>query len=100
MAEPIYLPKLGMTMEAGTLVRWLAPEGAKVSRGQPLFEVETEKVEMEVEAEADGVLQRLVEEKTELKPGDVVGYLLAPGESAASIPGAPSAPGEAASTMS
>ncbi|HLF72556.1 MAG TPA: dihydrolipoamide acetyltransferase family protein [Dehalococcoidia bacterium] len=80
MAEAIYLPKLGMTMEEGTLQRWLLPDGAQVSKGQPVFELETEKVQMEVEAEADGTLKQLVAEGTTLKPGDIVGALLAAGE--------------------
>jgi len=79
--EAVYLPKVGMTMEEGTLCRWLVADGAQVSRGQPIFEMETEKVEMEVEADGDGLLQQLVAEGTQLKPGDVVGCLLAPGES-------------------
>jgi pyruvate dehydrogenase E2 component (dihydrolipoamide acetyltransferase) len=80
MAQAVYLPKVGMTMEEGTLCRWLAVDGASVSAGQPLFEMETEKVQMEVEADGDGVLKQLVEEGTKLKPGDVIGCLLAPGE--------------------
>jgi pyruvate dehydrogenase E2 component (dihydrolipoamide acetyltransferase) len=80
MAEPVYLPKVGMTMEEGTLVRWLVPDGAEVTSGQPIFELETEKVEMDVEAEADGILRQLVPEDTKLKPGDVVGCVLAAGE--------------------
>jgi pyruvate dehydrogenase E2 component (dihydrolipoamide acetyltransferase) len=80
MAEAIYLPKLGMTMEEGTLQRWLLPDGAQVTKGQPVFELETEKVQMEVEAEADGTLKQLVAEGTTLKPGDIVGALLAAGE--------------------
>jgi pyruvate dehydrogenase E2 component (dihydrolipoamide acetyltransferase) len=80
MAEAVLLPKIGMTMEEGTLCRWLLAEGATVSRGQPIFEMETEKVQMEVEAEHDGVLCPLVAEGTTLKPGDVVGCLLAQGE--------------------
>ena len=80
MATAVVLPKVGMTMEEGTLVRWLAPDGAVVTSGQPLFEMETEKVEMEVEADADGVLHQLVREDTTLQPGDLVGCLLDAGE--------------------
>jgi pyruvate dehydrogenase E2 component (dihydrolipoamide acetyltransferase) len=80
MATAVYLPKIGMTMEEGTLTKWVVPEGGEVKRGEVLFEMETEKVQMEVEAEADGILRRLVAEDTKLKPGDIVGALLAPGE--------------------
>lgn len=80
MAIAVHLPKVGMTMEEGTLQRWLVPDGAAVRRGQPIFEMETEKVQMEVEADGEGLLRQLVAEGTTLKPGDVVGCLLAPGE--------------------
>ncbi len=80
MAEAIYLPKVGMTMEEGTLTKWVAADGAAVTKGQVLFEMETEKVQMEVEADFDGSLKRLAAEGDVLKPGDVVGVLLAAGE--------------------
>jgi pyruvate dehydrogenase E2 component (dihydrolipoamide acetyltransferase) len=80
MAQAIYLPKVGMTMEEGTVCRWIVLDGDAVTRGQPIFEMETEKVQMEVEAEADGSLKHLVAEGDVLKPGDVVGCLLAAGE--------------------
>jgi pyruvate dehydrogenase E2 component (dihydrolipoamide acetyltransferase) len=80
MAEAIYLPKVGMTMEEGTLSKWIVADGESVQPGQPIFEMETEKVNMEVEAEHEGALKQLVPEGTQLKPGDVVGCLLAPGE--------------------
>jgi pyruvate dehydrogenase E2 component (dihydrolipoamide acetyltransferase) len=80
MATAIYLPKVGMTMEEATLTRWLEPDGAEVKRGQLIFEMETEKVQMEVEADGDGVLKHLVAEGAELQPGNVVGCLLASGE--------------------
>src|SRR5690606_18692620 len=69
MPVAVHLPKVGMTMEEGILVRWLLPEGATVNRGDPLFEMETEKVEIEVEADGEGTLRQLVAEGTTLKPG-------------------------------
>ena len=80
MATAIFLPKVGMTMEEATLTKWLEPDGAEVRRSQVIFEMETEKVQMEVEAEADGLLKHLVPEGAELQPGNVVGCLLATGE--------------------
>ena len=47
MATPIFLPKIGMTMEEGTVARWLLPDGAAVTRGQPVFELETAKAIVE-----------------------------------------------------
>ena len=80
MAEAIFLPKLGMTMEEGTLCKWLVPDGGDVKRGELMFEMETEKVSLEVEAEHEGTLKQLVPEGAVLKPGDVVGAILAAGE--------------------
>jgi len=80
MAEAIFLPKVGMTMEEGTLTKWAIADGAAVARRQVLFEMETEKVQMEIEAEHDGTLKQLVPEGAVLKPGDVVGCILAVGE--------------------
>src|SRR5688572_4630858 len=70
-----------MTMEDGVLVRWLVDEGATVTSGTPLFEMETEKVELQVDADGEGTLRQLVAEGTKLEPGGIVGALLAPGES-------------------
>ena len=81
MATPVYIPKVGMTMEDGDLVRWLVEDGATVAAGQPIFDMETEKVEVEVESEEAGVLKQLVAPGTKLKPGAVVGCLLGDGES-------------------
>ena len=80
MAEAIYLPKVGMTMEEGTLTKWAIADGAAVTRRQVVFEMETEKVQMEIEAEHDGTLKQLVPEGAVLKPGDIVGCILAAGE--------------------
>ena len=81
MAVAVHIPKVGMTMEEGELVRWLVPDGTAVARGQPIFEMETEKVELEVEADDEGVLKHLVDEGTTLPPGAIVACLLGPGES-------------------
>jgi pyruvate dehydrogenase E2 component (dihydrolipoamide acetyltransferase) len=69
-----------MTMEEGTLTRWVVADGASVKRGDVIFEMETEKVQMEIEAEADGALKHLVAEGSVMHPGEVVGALLAVGE--------------------
>ncbi|MEE8337677.1 MAG: dihydrolipoamide acetyltransferase family protein, partial [Dehalococcoidia bacterium] len=81
MATTIHIPKVGMTMEEGDLVRWLVDDGVAVEPGQPIFEMETEKVEVEVEAEDAGVLRQLVSPGTKLRPGAIVGCLLAADES-------------------
>ena len=63
----VILPKWGMTMQEATIVRWLRADGDVVAEGDPLVDVETDKVDVAVVAPIAGVLtQRLVE------PGDVV----------------------------
>jgi pyruvate dehydrogenase E2 component (dihydrolipoamide acetyltransferase) len=56
MAEEFFIPKLGQTVEEVTLVKWLVEDGAKVDRGQPLIDVETDKAVFPVEANASGYL--------------------------------------------
>ena len=56
MAEMINMPKLGMDMEEGTLLRWLKKAGEAVKKGEPIAEIETDKSAMEIEAPNDGVL--------------------------------------------
>ena len=60
MATEVVMPKLGLTMETGTLGAWLVEEGQPVGKGQPLLEVITDKVTMEVESQAAGVLRRIL----------------------------------------
>ncbi|MDA0334219.1 MAG: E3 binding domain-containing protein, partial [bacterium] len=59
MATEVVMPKLGLTMERGTIGAWLKAEGDLVERGEALLEVVTDKVTMEVEAQASGVLRRI-----------------------------------------
>ena len=60
MASAIKMPQLGMTMTEAKLIRWLKQEGDSVSRGEPVAEIETDKLNAEVNANADGVLRRRV----------------------------------------
>lgn len=53
----IAIPKLGVTMEEGTLTSWLVEDGAQVQAGQPLYLLESDKTEMEIESPADGVIE-------------------------------------------
>ena len=59
VATEVKLPRLGQGMESGTVVRWLKQEGDRVEKGEPLYELDTEKVTQEVEAEASGVLLKI-----------------------------------------
>ncbi len=56
MAKPVIMPKFGFTQETSVIVRWLAQPGDAVEQGDPIAEVSTDKVDMEVEAPADGIL--------------------------------------------
>jgi pyruvate/2-oxoglutarate dehydrogenase complex dihydrolipoamide acyltransferase (E2) component len=69
------MPKIGMEMTEAVLVRWLADEGAMVEKGQPLYELETDKVTNEVEAPRTGRLHRIAEEGVTYPVGDPVGEL-------------------------
>jgi pyruvate dehydrogenase E2 component (dihydrolipoamide acetyltransferase) len=80
MATEVKLPRLGQGMESGTIVRWLKSEGDEVARGEPLYELDTDKVTQEVEAEADGVLLRIVVPAGEADVGTTVGLIGAAGE--------------------
>ncbi len=77
----VILPKLGLTMEEGTIVRWLKAEGDTVEQDEVLFEVQTDKVVMEVECPASGILGRILVGEDETVPiAQVVAYIVAPGE--------------------
>ncbi len=66
MATEIKLPRLGQGMESGTIVKWLKSEGDEVEKGEPLYELDTEKVTQEVEADASGVLLKIRVQEGEL----------------------------------
>ncbi len=81
MAEEVVMPQLGLTMTEGTLVRWLKREGENVAKGEPLIEVQSDKVTMEVESTDSGVLGGIRVQEGEVVPvGQAIAYLLEPGE--------------------
>jgi pyruvate dehydrogenase E2 component (dihydrolipoamide acetyltransferase) len=80
VAVEVKLPRLGQGMESGTIVRWLKSEGDAVAKGEPLFELDTDKVTQEVEAEADGVLLKIVLPEGEANVGTTVAVLGSEGE--------------------
>ena len=75
MAVEVKLPRLGQGMESGTIVRWLKAEGDTVSKGEPLYELDTDKVTQEVEAESEGVLLKIVVSDGEVDVGTTVGVI-------------------------
>jgi pimeloyl-ACP methyl ester carboxylesterase len=81
MATEVILPRVDMDMTSGKFSRWLVREGQLVSKGDPLFEIETDKAAMEVEAPASGVARALAAEAgDELPVGAIVGWIFAPDE--------------------
>jgi pyruvate dehydrogenase E2 component (dihydrolipoamide acetyltransferase) len=80
VATEVILPRLGQGMESGTIVRWLKSEGEPVERGEPLFELDTDKVTQEVEAEAAGVLLKIAVSEGEVPVGQTVAFIGAAGE--------------------
>jgi pyruvate dehydrogenase E2 component (dihydrolipoamide acetyltransferase) len=89
MPVEIVMPRMGLTMEEGTVTAWLKRAGQSVRAGEPLLEIETDKTTVEIEATASGILAADVAPIGTVAPvGAVVGHLLAPGEAAAQ-PAAP-----------
>jgi pyruvate dehydrogenase E2 component (dihydrolipoyllysine-residue acetyltransferase) len=80
MATEVKLPRLGQGMESGTIVRWLKAEGDAVEKGEPLYELDTEKVTQEVEAEASGVLLKIAVAEGEVEVGRTVAVIGDKGE--------------------
>ena len=80
MATEILLVKAGMTMTEGAVAEWHVPDGGTVQAGQLLYRMETEKIELEVEAEAAGIVRHAVPAGTTTAPGALIGYILASGE--------------------
>jgi pyruvate dehydrogenase E2 component (dihydrolipoyllysine-residue acetyltransferase) len=83
MATEVKLPRLGQGMESGTVVRWLKQEGESVEKGEPLYELDTEKVTQEVEAEASGVLLKIEVQEGEVPVGQTIAVIGAEGEEVA-----------------
>ena len=85
MASEIVLPQWGMEMQDGTIVRWLKQEGDAVAEGEPIVEVETAKLQTELESTASGVLSRIVAQEGEIVPiRGVLCVIAEPGEEMAS----------------
>lgn len=73
MAGDFVMPKLGLTMEAGTVVGWLVADGAEVRRGQPVLRIETDKVSSDIEATETGQLRQLAAAGQTYRCGEVIG---------------------------
>jgi pyruvate dehydrogenase E2 component (dihydrolipoyllysine-residue acetyltransferase) len=80
MATEIKLPRLGQGMESGTIVKWLKSEGDNVEKGEPLYELDTDKVTQEVESDAAGVLLKIAIESGEVEVGKTIAVIGEQGE--------------------
>ena len=83
MATEIKLPRLGQGMESGTIVKWLKAEGDEVEKGEPLYELDTDKVTQEVEADASGVLLKIAVSEGEVEVGKTIAVIGQQGEEVA-----------------
>ena len=81
MAVSVVMPALEMAQETGKLLAWRKKEGEKVTKGEPLLEIETDKVVLEVEAPADGILAAVTSfEGADVPVGQTIAWIVAPGE--------------------
>ena len=81
MATSVVMPALEMAQETGKLVAWLKREGDRITKGEPLLEIETDKAVVEVEAQADGVLAAIRAQPGDVVPvGHTIAWLVEPGE--------------------
>jgi pyruvate dehydrogenase E2 component (dihydrolipoamide acetyltransferase) len=76
----IYLVKVGMNMTEGIVEEWYVPDGGTVTKGELLYRLETEKVNLDVDADCSGTVRHVVGEGITMEPGDVVGYIYEAGE--------------------
>ena len=75
MTTQILMPKIGFSMEEGTLVEWLLTDGAEVKEGQPLYSLESEKSVQEIEAPASGKLKIIAAPGATYKVGEILGEI-------------------------
>ena len=80
MPVEVRLLKVGMTMTEGSVEEWFIADGDEVQKGEMLYRLETEKVNMDVDADASGIVKHRVAAGTELGPGEVVGFIFAADE--------------------
>src|SRR6202035_542339 len=81
MAVSVVMPALELAQETGKVLVWIKKEGDNVVKGEPLLEIETDKVSFELEAQADGVLAGVRSHEGDVVPvGQIIAWLVAPGE--------------------
>src|SRR2546428_3539821 len=93
MPTDVIMPALEMAQETGKVLKWLKAPGDAVRKGEPIVEIETDKVTVEIEAPASGVLRDVTARAGDVVPvGKTIALILAPGEAGAAGPAAPVGP--------
>ena len=86
MAVAVIFPKLDEAMKSGKIVRWLKNEGDRVEKGEAILEIESEKTSFEIEAEASGILSKVMAKAgDEVAVGAIIAFILQPGEKAPEV---------------
>ncbi len=97
MATIVIMPKQGLMMEEGTITSWLKKEGEAVTAGEPLFEMETDKLTITMDAEASGTLLKILHPEGDVVPiTQPIAVLGEPGEDVSALVGGDAAPAQAA----
>ena len=97
MATIVIMPKQGLMMEEGTITSWLKKEGEAVTAGEPLFEMETDKLTITMDAEASGTLLKIIHPEGDMVPiTQPIAVLGQPGEDISVLLGGGAAPAKAA----
>ena len=97
MATIVIMPKQGLMMEEGTITKWLKKEGEAVTAGEPLFEMETDKLTITMDAEASGTLLKIIHPEGDVVPiTQPIAVLGEPSEDVSALLGGGAAPAQAA----
>src|SRR2546421_7501646 len=92
MPTDVIMPALEMAQETGKVLKWLKAPGHAVRKGEPIVEIETDKVTVEIEAPASGVLRDVTARQGDVVPvGQTIAMIVAAGEVGSGAAGAPSA---------
>ena len=88
MSTTVIMPALELAQETGKVIRWLKAPGDAVTKGEPIVEIETDKVTTEIEAAASGILRDVTAREGDVVPvGQTIALIVAPGEAGAAAPG-------------
>ena len=81
MAQKVIMPKQGLQMTEGTIIKWIVKEGGECKIDEPLFEIETDKLTITIKAETDGTLLKIVHGEGDVVPiTQIIGIIGKPGE--------------------